>query len=150
MNDRVRAVRPDESLYAHVPFCRKVLLHSLHFLFTCLRESHKATYEWLDLLETRDVQTVTETRRDPDGRKRTWTVRFATGVPLSGEDGARLGSRSDFFLHLHVLTVYHLFRSWEEIEDFIMRTLEIGPHAPVAPPKLTSKGLIRRYSGHKR
>ena len=247
-----KAVLLGDDLYAHVPFCRKVLLHSLHFLFTCLRESHKATYEWLDLLDARDFHIVIETRRDPDGRKRTWTVRFVKGVPLSGEDGAlrvnwieltvtdakgrqtysnswvtdldvndgnavalaacgrarwniengnnnvlktkgyhlehnfghgekhlantlaslnilaflshtvlelvgryyasiraRLGSRSEFFLHLHVLTVYHLFRSWEEIEDFIMRTLEIGPHAPAAPPELTSKGLIRRYSGHK-
>jgi len=248
-----KAVLLGDDLYAHVPFCRKVLLHSLHFLFTCLRESHKAAYEWIDLLESRDIQTVIETRRDPDGRKRTWTVRFAKGVPLTGEDGAlrvnwieltvtdahgrqtysnswvtdldvhagnavalaacgrarwkvengnnnvlktkgyhlepnfghgekhlantlaslnilaflshtvlelvgryyasirtRLGSRSDLLLHLRVLTVHHLFRSWDEAEDFIMRSLEIGPHAPAAPPELTTKGLIRRYAARKR
>ena len=242
-----------DDLYAHGPFCRKVLFHSLHFIFTCLRESHKAAYEWLDLLEPRDFQTVVETRRDSDGRKRTWSVRFTKGVPLSGEDGAlrvnwveltvtdakgrrtygncwatdldvdagnavplaacgrarwniengnnnvlktkgyhlehnfghgekhqgntlaalnilaflthttlelagrhyaairaRLGSRAELLLHLRVLTVHHLFRSWEDAEDFIMRSLEIGTHAPTAPPELTSKGLIRRYAARKR
>lgn len=82
-----KAILLGDDLYAHVPFCRKVLLHSLHFIFTCLRESHQATYEWLDLLEPCDFQTVSETRRDPDGRKRTWTVRFAKGVPMTGEEG---------------------------------------------------------------
>jgi hypothetical protein len=246
------AVLLGDDLYAHTPFCRKVLLHDLHFIFTCLRESHKAAYEWLDLLEPGDFQTVRETRREADGRKRTWTVRFARGIPLSGGDGAlrvnwieltvtdaggrqsyrncwatdmdadaenavelaacgrsrwtiengnnnplktkgyhlehnfghgkehlantlaalnilaflthtvleltekhyrlireRLGSRREFFLHLHVLTVYHLFRSWEDFEDFVMKALEIGPHAPTAPPELTSKGLIRRYAKRK-
>jgi len=60
-----------------------------------------------------------------------------------------LGGRREFFLHLHVLTVYHLFRSWEDFEDFVMRALEIGPHAPEAPPELTSKGLIRRCAKRK-
>jgi len=247
-----RAVLLGDDLYAHGPFCRKVMLHGLHFIFTCLRESHKAAYEWLDLLEPCDFQTVSETRRDDDGHKRTWTVRFAKGVPLSGEDGAlrvnwleltvtdakgrqtyrncwatdldvdagnalelaacgrsrwtiengnnntlktkgyhldhnfghgkehlantlaslnilaflthtvlelterhyrlirdRLGSRREFFLHLHVLTVYHLFRSWDDFEDFVMKAHQLGPHSPAAPPELTSKGLIRRYAKRK-
>ena len=61
----------------------------------------------------------------------------------------RLGSRREFFLHLHVLTVYHLFRSWEDFEDFVMKAHQLGPHAPAAPPELTSKGLIRRYAKRK-
>ena len=51
-------------------------------------ESHKAAYEWLDILEPGDFRTVSETRREADGPKRTWAVRFAKGVPLSGEEGA--------------------------------------------------------------
>lgn len=247
-----KAVLLGDDLYAHIPFCRKVLLHSLHFIFTCLRESHQAAYAWLDLLEPCDFQTVSELRRDPDGRKRTWTVRFAKGVPLSGEDGAlrvnwfeltvtdakglqtycnswvtdldvntgnavelavcgrsrwviengnnnvlktkgyhldhnfghgkkhlanllaafnilaflahtvlelvgphqviireRLGSRREYFLHLHVLSVYHLFQSWEDLEDFILKAHELGPYAPAAPPELTTKGLIRRNAKRK-
>jgi hypothetical protein len=247
-----RAVLLGDDLYAHAPFCRKVLLNGLHFIFTCLRESHRAAYGWLDLLEPGDFRTVSETRREADGHKRTWAVRFAKGVPLSGEEGAprvnwigltvtdskgrqtyrncratdldvdagntvepaacgrarwaiengnnntlktkgyhldhnfghgkehlantlaslnilaflthtvlelterhyrlirdRLGSRREFFLHLHVLTVYRLFRSWENFEDFVMKALELGPHAPAAPPELTKKGLIRRYAKRK-
>jgi len=247
-----RAVLLGDDLYAHGPFCRKAMQHGLHFIFTCLRESHKAAYEWLDLLEPRDFQTVSETRRDEDGHRRTWTVRFARGIPLSAEDGAlranwveltvtdakgrqtyrncwatdldvdagnalelaacgrsrwtiengnnntlktkgyhlghnfghggkhlantlaainilaflthtvlelterhyrlirdRLGGRREFFLHLHVLTVYHLFASWDDFEDFVMKAHGLGPHAPAAPPELTSKGLIRRYAKRK-
>lgn len=247
-----RAVLLGDDLYAHTPFCRQVLLHGLHFIFTCLRESHKAAYEWLDLLEPGDFRTVQETRREDDGHRRTWTVRFAKGVPLSGADGAlranwieltvtdakgrqtyrncwatdldvdagnavelaacgrarwtiengnnntlktkgyhlghnfghgkehlantlaslnilaflthtvlelternyrlirdRLGSRREFFLHLHVLTVYHLFASWDDFEDFVMKAHGLGPHAPAAPPELTSKGLIRRHAKRK-
>jgi len=83
-----RAVLLGDDLYAHGPFCRKVLLHGLHFIFTCIRESHKAAYGWLDLLEPGDFQSAGETRREADGHRRTWAVRFAKGVPLSGEDGA--------------------------------------------------------------
>lgn len=82
-----KAILLGDDLYAHVPFCRKALLHSLHFIFTCLRESHKHAYEWLDLLEPCDFQTAAEIRKDPSGRKHTWTVRFTKGMPLSGGDG---------------------------------------------------------------
>lgn len=246
------AVLLGDDLYSHTPFCRKVMSSGLHFIFTCLRESHKASYEWIDLLEECDIRTVRETRREDDGRKRTWTVRFTRGVPLSAEDAAprltwieltvtdaqgrqtyrncwvtdmdvdggnavelaacgrarwgiengnnntlktkgyhlehnfghgkehlantlaslnilaflthtvlelterhyclireRLGSRREFFLHLHVLTVYHLFQSWEDFEDFIMKAHGLGPHAPAAPPELTSKGLLRRNARRK-
>ena len=247
-----RAVLLGDDLYAHVPFCRKAALHGLHFIFTCLRESHEAAYGWLDLLEPGDFRTVSETRREADGHKRTWAVRFAKGIPLTGEDGAprvnwigltvtdakgrqtyrncwatdldvddanavelaacgrsrwtiengnnntlktkgyhlghnfghgkehlantlaslnilaflthtvlelterhyrlireRLGGRREFFLHLHVLTVYHLFASWDDFEDFVLKAHRLGPHAPAAPPELTSKGLIRRYAKRK-
>lgn len=49
----------------------------------------------------------------------------------------------------HVLTVYHLFESWEDFENFIMKAHKIGPHAPQAPPELTKKGLLRRNAKRK-
>ena len=76
---------------------------------------------------------------DNDGHRRTWTARFAKGVPLSGEDGA---PRVNWIER----TVYHLFASWEDFEDFVMKAHQLGPHAPAAPPELTSKGLSRRYA----
>ena len=61
----------------------------------------------------------------------------------------RLGSRREYFLHLHVLTIYHLFQSWEDLEDFILKAHELGPYAPATPPELTKKGLIRRNAKRK-
>ena len=79
-----------DDLYAHNPFCRWALRHACHFIFTCLRESHRATYEYLDLLESRDIWRVREKRKDKSGHAETWTVRFVSGVPLSGDAGALL------------------------------------------------------------
>lgn len=82
----VPTVMLGDDLYAHEPFCRKVLLHSLHFIFVCLRESHAALYEYVDMLEASDIQTVTQTRKDKHNRPETWTVRFAANVPLTGAE----------------------------------------------------------------
>ena len=73
-----------DDLYSHEPFCRKARLHSLHFIFVCLRESHPALYEYVDLLEEPDIQTVVQIRKDKSNRSETWTVRFASNVPLTG------------------------------------------------------------------
>ena len=42
---------------------------------------------------------------------------------------ATLGRRQRFFQHLEALTSYLHFESWERMMDFMMRGLEIGPHA---------------------
>lgn len=77
-----------DDLYAHNPFCRWALLHACHFIFTCLRKSHQATYEYLDLLESRDIRRVRAKMKDKSGHAETWTVRYVSGVPLSGDDDA--------------------------------------------------------------
>lgn len=35
-----------DDLYAHQPFCRQVLLHGFHFLFTCKPASHATLHQW--------------------------------------------------------------------------------------------------------
>ena len=77
-----------DDLYSHEPFCRKLLLHSLHFILVCLRESHTALYEYVDLLKDPDVKTVTQSRKDKHNHPETWIVRFASAVPLTGGEGA--------------------------------------------------------------
>ncbi len=42
---------------------------------------------------------------------------------------ATLGPRRRFFQHLEALTSYWHFERWERLMDFMMRGLEIGPHA---------------------
>ena len=61
-----------DDLYAHNPFCRWAQLHACHFIFTCLRESHRATYEYLDLLESRDIRRVRAKKKDKSGHAETW------------------------------------------------------------------------------
>ena len=40
-----------------------------------------------------------------------------------------VGARRKFFQHLEALTTYLYFETWERLMDFMMRGLEIGPHA---------------------
>jgi hypothetical protein len=41
----------------------------------------------------------------------------------------KVGARRRFFQHLEALTTYLYFESWEQLMDFMMRGLEIGPYA---------------------
>lgn len=77
-----------DDLYAHNPFCRWTLLHNCHFIFTCLRASHQATYEYIDLLEPCDVHHVRERRRNKLNHTEIWSARYVNGVPLSGDSDA--------------------------------------------------------------
>jgi hypothetical protein len=40
----------------------------------------------------------------------------------------RLVKRKTFFGHVRALTCYHCFEGWDELMDFMMRGLEIGPY----------------------
>ena len=40
-----------------------------------------------------------------------------------------VGARRTFFEHLRALTTYLHFENWTRLMDFMMRGLEIGPHA---------------------
>jgi len=42
---------------------------------------------------------------------------------------AKLPTRKTFFEHIRALTYYMCFPSWDALMDFMMRGLEIGPHA---------------------
>lgn len=41
----------------------------------------------------------------------------------------RLPTRKTFFEHVRTLTHYHCFESWDDLMDFMMKGLEIGPYA---------------------
>ena len=71
-----------DDLYAHQPFCRRVLLHGLHFVFVCKPDSHKALYEWVDPLESGiDKHTLT-LRVKNRGHWEIHTYAYANGAPL--------------------------------------------------------------------
>ena len=80
-----------DDLYAHQPFCRKTLLHGFHFLFTCKPESHKALYQWVNLLEPGPDLGRLERRIKVRAQFHTYTYRFANQVPLTeGQDALQV------------------------------------------------------------
>ena len=78
-----------DDLYAHQPFCRRVLLQRSHFIFTCKPDSHTHLYKWVGLLEDgRDVRTLTLRAKDAKGHWEEHTYRYTNGVPLVEGEGA--------------------------------------------------------------
>jgi hypothetical protein len=78
-----------DDLYAHQPFCRQVLLHGFHFLFTCKPASHTHLASWVEGLEPgRDLHTL---KRRVKGRSNRWEhhhYRWANAVPLTDREDA--------------------------------------------------------------
>lgn len=78
-----------DDLYAHQPFCRRVLLQRSHFLFTCKPDSHTHLYSWLAGLEQNgELRTVRMRVKDAKGHWEEHTYRYANGVPLVESEGA--------------------------------------------------------------
>ncbi len=78
-----------DDLYAHQPFCRRILLHDGHFIFTCKPDSHTYLTEWIGLLEqSKDLRTVTIRVKDARGHWENHVYRYANGVPLAEGEGA--------------------------------------------------------------
>lgn len=78
-----------DDLYAHQPFCRQVLLHGFHFLFTCKPASHSHLSQWVEALEPgRDLH---PSKLKVKGKGNRWEhhhYRWAKGVPLTDSDDA--------------------------------------------------------------
>ncbi len=78
-----------DDLYAHQPFCRRILLHGGHFIFTCKPGSHKHLTEWVGLLEeSKCLHTLTMRIQDANGHWEDHVYRYANGVPLADGEGA--------------------------------------------------------------
>ena len=78
-----------DDLYAHQPFCRRVLLQRSHFIFTCKPESPPHLYQWIGLLEQgRDLRTIAIRVKNAKGHWEVHTYRYANGVPLAEGEGA--------------------------------------------------------------
>ena len=78
-----------DDLYAHQPFCRQVLLHGFHFLFTCKPASHSTLHQWAEGLEgSRQLHTLKLRVKGQSNRWEHHLYRWANGVPLSDGDDA--------------------------------------------------------------
>jgi hypothetical protein len=97
-----------DDLYAHQPFCRQVLLHDAHFLFTAKPTSHLALYRWIQLLEPGpDLRTLRESVRHK-AQTHTYTYRWANGAPLAeGQDALKVNWCEVYVTDAKGDTVYH-------------------------------------------
>jgi len=98
-----------DDLYAHQPFCRRVLLHRSHFIFTCKPDSHPHLTKWVRLLEEgRELRTVTLRAKDAKGHWEEHTYRYANGVPLAeGADALKVNWCEVTITGKHHKTPYH-------------------------------------------
>lgn len=78
-----------DDLYAHQPFCRQVLLHGFHFLFTCKPASHATLHQWVEGLEAgRQWHTLKLRIKGKSNRWEHHLYHWANGVPLTDSDDA--------------------------------------------------------------
>lgn len=78
-----------DDLYAHQPFCRQVLLHGFHFLFTCKPASHAHLSSWIEGLEAgRQLHTLKLRLKGQSNRWEHHQYRWANAVPLTDSDDA--------------------------------------------------------------
>jgi len=78
-----------DDLYARQPFCRQVLLHGFHFLFTCKPSSHAHLSGWVEGLEPgRGRHTLKQRVKGKSNRWEHHQYRWAHGVPLTDTDDA--------------------------------------------------------------
>lgn len=78
-----------DDLYAHQPFCRQVLLHNFHFLFTCKPASHPSLTQWVEALDPgRGLHTLKLRSKGKGNRWEHYEYRWAHGVPLTDSEEA--------------------------------------------------------------
>jgi hypothetical protein len=78
-----------DDLYAHQPFCRQVLRHGFHFLFTCKPASHTHLNSWIEGLQAGgQLQTLKLRTKGKSNRWEHHLYRWANGVPLTEGDAA--------------------------------------------------------------
>jgi len=78
-----------DDLYAHQPFCRQVLLHNFHFLFTCKPASHAHLSGWVAALEPgRGLHHLKLRVKGKGNRWEHHQYRWAKAVPLTDGDDA--------------------------------------------------------------
>jgi hypothetical protein len=78
-----------DDLYAHQPFCRQVLLHGFHFLFTCKPASHAHLSSWIAGLQANgQLQSLKLKLKDKSNHWEHHQYRWVNGVPLTDSDDA--------------------------------------------------------------
>jgi hypothetical protein len=74
-----------DDLFCHYPFCALLVEQGWNFILVCKPESHPKLYDWIDYLASMEQLGVVRERHWNGKFGELWTYRFATGVPLRGE-----------------------------------------------------------------
>ena len=74
-----------DDLFCHYPLCALLVEHGWNFILVCKPASHPKLYNWIDYLARVEQLGVVRERHWNGKFGEQWTYRFATGVPLRGE-----------------------------------------------------------------
>jgi hypothetical protein len=86
----LKATLLGDDIYSHQPFCRRTLLFGFHFIFVCKPDSHTTLYNWVNLLQSPHLRTLTM-RVKNGAHFHTYTYRYANAVPLAeGEEALKV------------------------------------------------------------
>lgn len=97
-----------DDIYAHQPFCRRVLFWNGHFIFTCKPDSHPYLTAFVNLLEPdHNLRTVTRKVKNAKGHWEEHTYRFVNGVPLAEKETLMVNWCEVTITSKHRKTPYH-------------------------------------------
>ena len=79
-----------DDLYSHQPMCQQCLEMEMSFIFTCLPDSHRALYDWLNYLETLGEVKMVETRQWNKRSQEIYQYRYGNQIPIRDTQPALL------------------------------------------------------------
>lgn len=87
-----------DDLYSRQPMVEHCRASGFDFIFTCLRESHPALYDWLDYLEGIGEVKTLETQQWDKGTRQIYRYRYVNQIPLRDTQPAALVNWCEFTL----------------------------------------------------
>ena len=76
-----------DDLYCKQPLCKLMLKHHFDFILVCKPDSHKTLYQWIEELDSSDINTL-KVKRWTGKRHEIDTYRFVNNVPLKDAENA--------------------------------------------------------------
>jgi len=76
-----------DDLYCKQPLCELMLEHHFDFILVCKPDSHKTLYQWIEGLDSSDIDTL-RVKRWTGKRHEVDTYRFVNNVPLKDAENA--------------------------------------------------------------
>ena len=99
-----------DDLFCHYPFCALLVEHQWNFILVCKPESHPKLYGWVDFLAKAERLGVVRERHWNGRFGEIWTYRYATDLPLRGEQPSLLVNWCELTI-THETTGAHLYHN---------------------------------------